>query len=69
MRSLILGFEQGLWEFRLSDDAPQGSTSDRIVKRYRYGDRRALPTLLHDSVAATLTNCGKTVQFKDSTNL
>jgi hypothetical protein len=69
VRSLVFGFEQRLGEFRLSNDAPQGSTSDRIVKRHRYGYRRALPTLLHDSVAALLTDCGKSMLFEDPTNL
>jgi hypothetical protein len=68
-RSLVFGFEQGLWEFRLSNDAPQGSTSDRIVKEHRNGYRRALPTLLHDSVAALLPDCGKSGLFEDPTNL
>jgi hypothetical protein len=68
-RRLVFGFEQRLGEFRLSNDAPQGSTPDRIVKGHRNGYRRALPTLLHDSVAALLPNCGKSVLFKDPTNL
>lgn len=69
VRSLAFAFEQRLWEFRLSNDAPQGSASDRIVKRYWYSYRRALPALLHDSVAALLTDCGKSVLFKYPTNL
>jgi hypothetical protein len=36
-RALVLGLEQRPWEFRLSNDAPQGSTSDRIVKGHRNG--------------------------------
>ena len=67
--NLVFGFEQRPWEFRLANDAPQGSTSNRIVKGHRNGYRRALPTLLHDSVAALLPACGKSVPFKDPTNL
>jgi hypothetical protein len=58
-----------LGSFLLSNDAPLGSTPDRIVKGHRNGYRRALPTLLHDSVAALLPDCGKSVLFKDATNL
>jgi hypothetical protein len=68
-RALVLGLEQRLWEFRLSNDAPQGSPSDRIVKGHRNGYRRAIPTLLHDSVAALLPDCGKSVLFEDPTDL
>jgi hypothetical protein len=69
LRSLVFGFEQRPREFRLSNDAPQGSTPDRIVKRHRDGYRRALPVLLHDSVAALLTDCGKSMLFENPTNL
>jgi hypothetical protein len=69
VRSLAFGFDQRLWEFRLSNDAPQGSTPDRIVKGYRNGYRRALPRPLHDSVADLLAGCGKSVLFTDPTNL
>jgi hypothetical protein len=69
VRSLVFGFEQRPWEFRLSNDAAQGSSPDGIVKRHRYGYRRALATFLHDSVAALLADRGKSVVFKDPTNL
>ena len=68
-RRLVVGFEQRLWEFRLSNNAPEGATSDRIVKGHRNGYRRTIPTLLHDSVAALLPDCGKSVLFEDPTNL
>src|ERR1035437_5940224 len=52
--SLVFGLKQRFREFRLPNDAPQGSASDRIVKRNRNSYRCCLQTLLHDSVAALL---------------
>jgi hypothetical protein len=64
-----LVFEQRLWEFGLSNDTPQCAAPDRVVKGHRNGYRRALPTLLHDSVAALLPDGGKPVLFENPTNL
>src|ERR1035441_5235284 len=63
---LVFGFKQRFREFRLPNDAPQGSTSDRIVKRNRIGYRRCLQTLLHDPVAALLPDGGESVFVRES---
>ena len=65
---LVFGFKQRFREFRLPNDAPQGSTSDRIVKRNRNGYRRCLQTLLHDPVAALLPDGGESVLFENPTD-
>lgn len=66
---LVFGFKRRSREFRLPNDAPQGSTPDRIVKRNGNGDRRFLQALLHDPVAALLPDCGESVLFENPTNL
>jgi hypothetical protein len=62
---LRLGFKQGFREFRLPYDAPQRSTPERIVKRNRDGYCRIIQTLLHDSVAALLPDCGESMLFEN----
>ena len=63
---LVLGFKQRFREFRLPNDASQGSTPDRIVKRNRNGYCRFLQALLHDPVAALLPGCGESVFVRES---
>ena len=67
--SLLFGLKQRLREFRLPNDAQQRATPDRIVKRNRNGYRRCLQTLLHDSMAALLADCGESVLFENPANL
>ncbi len=57
-RNLVLGFKQRFREFRLTNDASQGSTPDRIMKWNGNGYCRFLQARLHDPVAALLPGCG-----------
>lgn len=65
---LALGFEQGLREFRLANDAAQGSAADRVVQGNGNGYRGCLETLLHDPVAALLADRGESMLFENPAN-
>ena len=63
------GFEQGLGQPRLTNDAEEGAPPHRVMKWDRDRDRRAFSPLLHDPVAATLADGDESVQFENLTNL
>jgi hypothetical protein len=66
---LPFGLKQRSREFRLSNDAQQGAASQRVVKRNRNGYRRGLQTLLHDPMAASLTDLCESVLLQNPANL
>jgi hypothetical protein len=61
--------EQRPRKFGLPDDAQQRATPDWIVQGNRHRDGSRLQTLLHDSMAATLSDLRESMLSEDQTDV
>jgi hypothetical protein len=66
---LSAGFKMLARQLRLSDDALECSSHERIVERHGNRDRRVSDPLLHDPVASALANRDESVPFENPANL